>query len=747
MKVLKYICLSLLVVLILGSCASAEVRAVRKGDVEEIRKFLADGGDPNTVYDDGNALIHIAVLSGQTASLDTLLQAGANANLKNSAGNTAAILAAGANRRDMIDLLLKYGADMRTAGRGGVTTLMLASSKGNVSLMDILLKLGVPVNGQDDKGRSAIFYSISAPDAEALAFLLNSGADASMADKENRTPLHDLTQNRQKAYALLLVDRGTDLQKTQNSTGETALHKAAGSAAWELVELYLSRGAGAQINSASSVLGAPLFYAMKENLPPSDSLKTMEILLGSGSDPNQVSASNVSPIVHAVEKLDIPRVELLISRGANVNIPLPEERNLLHRAVFKKSPQLVSLLLDYNMNPDSRDIYGKTPLYYAVEQNDKGSLEVLLANGSSPNMGSSEGINPLYLSLERDANTPSLSEMTSLLLRYGALLPREKEKLSQLLLKSVRSGNSGAVDLLLQSGADAGAADRQGVSALMVSSNQKTVDISELLLFRGARTNALDSNGNTALHYASGAGSVAGVELLLRFQAEPDPVNYNNTRPVEMAPKNAQGERIVEILLAAGAKPLPVVTPEPVPEVVPEPEPEPVTEPESVPETVPETEVQPEAVAPIEPEAAPVPESEPLPESPVSEEPEADDDNWPKARILTLGEEEPRRISRGRKTFPGYSASVPESFPRSMYSKFNNQDIKLFIRNETSLTAEVYIVNSDGKTDAIASIAPGDVLELGTWQGNYYPVYSANGSYFGNVQTTGQREQYYRLVN
>lgn len=730
MRKISFALIVLLLISFIVSCASVEVRAVRKGDIQDIRKFLADGGDPNSMDDDGNALIHIAVQYGQIASLETLLKADADANIKNRAGNSAIILAAERNRRDMINLLIKYGGDVRIAGSGGRTTLMLAASKGDVKLMDTLLKLGVPLNALDEKGRTALFYSVSAPDPEALSFLLEAGIDITVMDRDNGTPLHLLKDNSQAVMASMLIDSGVDLSPALHTNGETVLHIAARNGAWKLLEVYLSGDASSLINQSSSVEGTPLFYALNKRIPAEDSAASVELLLVSGANPNIPSVKNKLPLAYSVENLDVRRTKMLLRWGADSQIVLEEKKTLLHKAVERKNPDMISLLLDYNVDPNRRDLYGKTPLFQAVELRDEKSAEVLLSNGANPGINSNDGTNMLYGLIKEDAEkTSGFSGLTDLLLRYGAVLRPSKDPLHPIMLKAAQSGNALVLRFLLQSDVNPNVTESDGMTALMYTSAGQYIDLSELLIRWSADVNAYDKKGNRALHYAVLSASVPGVELLLKYGADPDPINFNNERPIELAPDNAQGQRIIELLLAAGAAPLPV---EPVAVVDP--------------------------VAPVNDEPV-VEEDSPKEEGPVvAEEPENDGaaviggtdnppDYWDKAKNLILGEDEPKKISSDRKVFPGYSASVPVSFPRKMHSKYNNQNVTLFIRNETNQTAEIYIVNGNGEVEAVSHLPVSDVVEFQVKQGNVYPIYCTSGVYFGAIKTTGQQEQYYRLLD
>jgi len=740
-KVQQYLILLLVTVIFLGSCATAEVRAVRKGDLQKIEKFLSKGGDPNTVDADGNSLIHIAVQYGQPGSLERLLIAGANPNLLNNAGDTAAIMAVGMNRNDMVNILLNFDADMKIPGNRGKTTLMLAAANGNIQLLERLLSAQVPIDAKDRSGSTAIFYSISSKNSEALSFLLDSGANAKHIDNNGRNPLHLMSQNRHSTYAGILLAAGTNPSQKQETTGETPLHIASGSGAWELVELYLAYGAERDINLNSTKLGAPLFYALKPEIPSSAAIKTIRLLLNTGADPNLPSIKEILPIVFAVEKLDVPRVELLIDSGARLDIRLSERRSILHLATSRDIPEIISILIDSGINPDLKDLNGNTALFISVEKESIKAVEVLLAKGADPKIINNAENSALLIPLERDAGqNRGLSAMTNLLIRYEAPFPQGKETLKRLLLLTARSGNADVADLLLTSGANPNESSANGMTILMLASSRNFTELSEVLLKWGARVNMRDDMGNTAMHFSSRAGSVEGVELLLHYGENPDPVNYEKLRPVQLAPENDRGLRIIEILLAAGAQPLPVEIP--AEETPTEETPTEETPTEETPTEETPTEETPTVVDSSTEENN---NDDVIEESTISEN-EISEELWSKARVLILGENEPRGISDRRIIFPDFSAQVPESYPKNLTSKSNPREVVIYIWNETPYSAEIYQVKTDSNTEAVSVLASGEITEIKTRQGNVFPVYSEDNLYFGEIKTTGQEDQFYRLI-
>ena len=750
MKHIRNIIILIAVALIISSCASTEVRAVRQGDLQKLEKFLSKGGDPNEVDNDGNALIHVAVQYGQADSLNRLLIAGANPDLLNRAGNTALILAVEKNAVNMTDILISYGGDVSITGSGGRTTLMPAAANGNVQMMERLLSEGVELEVVDNSGLSALFYSVTGKNPGALLFLIKSGADAGRTDNKGRTPLHLLTQNGQRSFVSLLVEAGTDPSGQQSSTGETPLHIASGSGAWELAAEYLTyNSVMQQINQLSTQLGAPLFYALNTKLSSQAGVNTMSILLDAGADPNLTSVQDILPIVHAVEKLDAPRVELLVNEGAKLNIRLAERKTLLHLAAARDMSELVSVLLGAGIDPDLLDRQGNTALFIAVARPGLDTIEVLLAAGAETDIINKDGKTVLYIALERDAGRKKgISGETSLLLKYEASLPSGKEILSQLLLRTVDSGNAEVAGILLKAGANPNKLVKNGITILMLSSSRNFIELTKVLLTEGARINMRDEKGNTAMHFSADAGAVEGVELLLRYGENPDSVNYETVRPIQLAPNNDRGLKIIEILLAAGAQPVPR---ESEPEIViPADEtPLPVDE-----ETVVEEENGDDTV--VE-ESDTETAAEDLVVEEIQEEVEdnadgdikdetAGNEEWGKARVLYYGEKEPRKISEYRITFTDFSALVPEFYPKNMYSQSNKREVIIYIRNETRFTAEVYFVSTAGMIEAVEILPSGGFIKMESQEGNVYPVYAQDSIYFGEIRTTGQKVQYYRLA-
>ena len=150
--------------------------AVKKPDLNGVKKYLKKGGDVNALENSEGftALIYAAarghkdiarVLLDYRADLDVrdsygynalmyavdggykeilrmLLDAGAAADLKNNSGTTALAIAVKKGREDIVQLLLDHGADMDSPNNDGITPRLLAARDRVIA--DIFEKTGMP---------------------------------------------------------------------------------------------------------------------------------------------------------------------------------------------------------------------------------------------------------------------------------------------------------------------------------------------------------------------------------------------------------------------------------------------------------------------------------------------------------------------------------------------------------------------------------------------------------------------------
>jgi 26S proteasome non-ATPase regulatory subunit 10 len=122
-----------------------------------------------------------------------------------------------------------------------------------------------------------------------------------------------------------------------------------------------------------------------------DNLKAAEILLAHGADPNVVGSGTQTievPITLADSWTPLMRVHsaemvnLLISKGANVNLRNGGGLTALHFATFVEDAKVISQLLKTDVELNVKNIEGKTPLALAREHKNQIAINLLIAAGA-----------------------------------------------------------------------------------------------------------------------------------------------------------------------------------------------------------------------------------------------------------------------------------------------------------------------------------------------------------------------------
>ncbi len=138
-----------------------------------------------------------------------------------------------------------------------------------------------------------------------------------------------------------------------------------------------------------------------------------------------------------------------------------------------------------------------------------------------------------------------------------------KQKGNEALILSVRNGDKGILELLLQHGADPNFPASNGSAPLHFAAQAGHTEIVELLLNKGAQVNQQSTNGSSALVFACRGYHVEGkyhkpnnaevVKLLLERGADPNIATGNGSVPLHWAAQAGSAD-IVELLLKKDAR-------------------------------------------------------------------------------------------------------------------------------------------------------------------------------------------------
>jgi ankyrin repeat protein len=291
--------------------------------------------------------------------------------------------------------------------------------------------------------------------------------------------------------------------------------------------------------------------------------------LDGGGNPNGISKYNRALLHTAAWKENLSLIELLIKKGANINIQDNDRETPLHKAESRSAAELllknganpnarnknggtplhsmwtldlevVEVLLKYGAKPNIADFWGKTPLHYLRNSE---QAKILLENGANPNVQDKEKNTPLHTIFRiEQIETSEKLKIAAVLIQYGANI-NVQNKQGSAPLHGV--GSSQLAKLLIDAGADVNVRDNIGRTVLHDAYKK---DVVELLLTHGADVNAKDNRGETPLH--NHARSKEIVKVLIENGADVNAKDNQSKTPLH---NHAGSKEIVKVLIENGA--------------------------------------------------------------------------------------------------------------------------------------------------------------------------------------------------
>ncbi|ARF09767.1 ankyrin repeat protein [Indivirus ILV1] len=130
-----------------------------------------------------------------------------------------------------------------------------------------------------------------------------------------------------------------------------------------------------------------------------DKTELAHLFIENGYDVNKKDNHYLTPFLYAVKNKNYDLMELLISKGANINYNGPEgDYNPMIFAIESNDEKIIDILLNHNYNLNNYNRYLEIPLHYALNKS-KLSNEIIakLIYESDLNMKNIDGETPLHL--------------------------------------------------------------------------------------------------------------------------------------------------------------------------------------------------------------------------------------------------------------------------------------------------------------------------------------------------------------
>ena len=363
---------------------SALMTAARTGSPDVLRVLIARGArvDAREPEYQQTALM-IAVREDHLTAIDILLAAGASPNDQTRKGPVPAFVppckgtgcgseGVGINRGGLPD------RGRRAEVKGGLTPLLYAARDGRAGAAQRLIDAGADVELADGNGIRPLLMAVLNNNLEVARLLLSKGANVNGDDFWGRTPLWAAVE-----YRNLDMNNNDQDSPTDNGVDRPPI--------LEFIKALLAAGANVNARTRELPPSRRWLYSLNDvswvdftgqtpflRAALSGDTTTMRLLLEHGADPNLPTLAGTTPLMAAAgvnwvvaqtytesPQALIDAVTLCLELGADVNAANSMGLTALLGAVNRGSNDIIELLVARGARLDVQDKEGRTPMRWA----------------------------------------------------------------------------------------------------------------------------------------------------------------------------------------------------------------------------------------------------------------------------------------------------------------------------------------------------------------------------------------------
>lgn len=539
--------------------------AARDGDLEQVKRLIAEGADVNATNDKNKTPLCAAVFRpGHLEVVRFLLANGAKIDVADSYGYTPLFYAiwsddevvvrtlissgadvnrrAGANEKDLRPLvyavwqdqpaivraLIDAGADVEQEDYRGWSPLQNALAIGNPHVVGLfantdekvqdvhraalrgdlwrlkeLISKGADLNEKDEFDQTPLYYALAASQGEAAKFLIDQGAATNITARYGRTLLHQASRAGLLETVQMLVARDVPLINTSSNCA-TPLHDAVRGGHKEVAEFLISKSI--PVDSKKGLNGTPLQLAASLG-----KIEMVEFLIEQGADLSVKNSKGKTPSDLAEARGHTEIVELLRKQGTEYQSPTdskkPKSVKSIHQAAVDGDIEQVRLFVSTGTDVNSGDASERTPLHYAAYAGRKDVVQVLIEAGADVNCKDKYGQTPTVLAMKGWHNS-----VVDLLISKGADVTLDT---------AIYLGDLAKVKSFIESDPDVNETQLNWLLIKSLNSRggvkQGYKEVAQYLLQKGASPNARDRNNATILHAWAWGGDFTATKAVIEF--------------------------------------------------------------------------------------------------------------------------------------------------------------------------------------------------------------------------------------
>ncbi|KAL3900854.1 MAG: hypothetical protein SGPRY_012381 [Prymnesium sp.] len=551
------------------------MQACHSGDLHALHKLAENEGTSLLSHQDfaGRSCMHVAAAADNVDVVKWLCENDVPVDKPDLAGNTPLQEALLHGHDRTARLLHEHAATIRWSSAEEGQHLCDVLRRGLIPQLQLLLDCGVAVNSATFDERCALHLAAAEGNVQAVEVLLNAHADPNMKDRWGGTPLRDAVreghvkvaqmirdaggrlafsqaeefaemsarvQNSDGDGISMLVDCGVDVNET-DYLGRTALHVAASTGRANMAKLLLSLDAkinkpdmwghtpmmeaahaahgelASMLQEHDAVLGlsqTATFVKLCE-LTNEGNISGMESLCGWGADVNAAGFDKRTALHLAATQGNMPVVELLIARQADVNALDRWECSPMRAALNSNNGTVALKLLSHGGNHMYTERQAATELCSLAQEGLLEKIKMMLRCGVDANAADHDKRTCLHLA----AALGHLPIMIALLEADADVNAKDRWGLSPM-MEALRFNQLDAAEFLCQSDGEL-YYDEEAMASEMIRQVRKgKLDTLKAIVECGADINSASHDFRTCLHVAASEGAITMVEMLIEENAD-----------------------------------------------------------------------------------------------------------------------------------------------------------------------------------------------------------------------------------
>jgi len=503
----------------------------------EFLQALIDAGVSLTLQDPlGYTPLHYAAREGNLRTMEMLLKHCPQLlNMKGSDQATPLYIAVQHNRLAAVQFLLKYPETLinqRTTH--GMTPLYCAIHHGcEAIVLELLKQQEIDPNVGLEDGTTPLFAATELELLESVKGLLSKGADAHRCRVDTMAPLHIAAKKGSLAICSLLLNHPGVDPNIQMRSGKTALHLAAESNQYFIVQELLAHGALlttfgwdhetaflTAVRHGNLLAACPMIPHLAQSISvEGKSYRLIDLPDFAGDTPLKIALERHFYAIldllfqHSVSlpgtkecliqfckaKID----PLLIQQILKTN-PLPKEalKEIYYAAAKYGHNQMVSLFQDLYPLEDFCDEQGWTVAHFAAKYDHVDLIARFLKTSPQDILKKDEAGNTLAAIAAQEGSSRVLKLLLHEMHKQKSSLDNHCQN-KHLLFAAVESGSQGSADLIIHHMTHPNVVlDSMGRYATHIAAKNGDVEMLSLLKARGADFTLCDKKDRTVFHDA-----------------------------------------------------------------------------------------------------------------------------------------------------------------------------------------------------------------------------------------------------